>query len=138
MVRSIPATLPSAMVESATKNGCKLVDISQLEIGENPRMLIAGKVVNSFEKAGDVPMCFLMVDAKHNFCVLSVYHMSKDLQERMRAGASILLRCPHLTLVKLQFKGYQYNYQCLKVTDISSLLVNGASLTEQSAPSEVL
>lgn len=79
MVRSIPSTLPSAMIESAAKNGCKLGDISQLEIGENPSMLIAGKIVNSFEKAGDVPMCFLMVDAKHNFCVLSVYHMSKDL-----------------------------------------------------------
>ena len=83
-------------------------------------------------------MCFLMVDGKHNFCVLSVYHMSKTCAEKMRAGSEILIRNPHLVLVQLQFKGYQYNYQCIKVTDVSSLLVNGQGLTEDAAKSEVI
>ena len=79
-----------------------------------------------------------MVDSKHNFCVLSVYHMSKKSVEKMRAGSALLIRNPHLVLVQLQFKGYQYNYQCIKVTDVATLLVNGAGLTDDAAKSEVI
>lgn len=132
MVRSIPQTLQSV------ENKYKIVDISQLQNGENPGVMISSKVVHNLDKPIDVPMCFLIVDYKHNFCVMSIYHTSKLLQDAVRSGSEILIKDPHLVLIQLTFKGYQYNYQCLKVTDINSILVNGQSLTQQTAPTEIV
>lgn len=132
MVRSIPQT-PVLGTDSF-----KIVDISQLQNGENPGVMVSSKVVNSLDKDTDVPLCYLMVDYKHNFCVLSVYHSSKAFVDVLRSGSEILIKNPHLVLIQLQFKGYQYNYQCLKVTDIASILVNGQSLEQKAAVSEVV
>ena len=81
--------------------------------------MISSKVVNILDKEVDVPMCFLLVDYKHNFCVMSIYHTSKKMTENIRSGSEVLIKNPHLVLVQLSFKGYQYNYQCLKITDVS-------------------
>lgn len=100
-------------------------------------MMISAKIVNNLDKAADVPMCFLLVDYKHNFCVTSIYHMSKNIMDKIRSGYEVLIKNPHLILIQLNFKGYHYNYQCLKVTDIGSILVNGQSLVDDSAQSEI-
>lgn len=73
-------------------------------------MMISAKVVNNIYKESDVPTCFLLVDYKHNFCVTSIYHMSKSVTDKIRSGGDVLIKNPHLVLVQLQFKGYQYNY----------------------------
>lgn len=121
MVKSIPQSIPG-------ENNYKIVDISQLQNGENPGLMVSSKIVNNLEKPSDVPVSFLIVDFKHNFCVMSVYHVSKQLSEKIRSGSEILIRDPHLVLIQLNFKGYTYNYQCVKVTDVRNILVNGASL----------
>lgn len=100
--------------------------------------MISAKVVNNIYKESDVPTCFLLVDYKHNFCVTSIYHMSQTVTDKIRSGGDVLIKNPHLVLVQLQYKGYQYNYQCLKVTDISNILVNGQTLIDESASSEVI
>jgi len=123
MVKSIPTDLTT----NADK-AIKIVDISMLQSGENPGLCVSTKVVNALDKETDVPMCFLLVDYKHNFCVTSIYHTNKGLLEKIRSGSEILIKNPHLVLVQLNFKGYQYTYQCLKVTDVSTVLVNGQTL----------
>jgi len=133
MVKSIPQSLPG----DAEKN-MKIVDISQLQNGENPGLMISSKVVYNLEKPADVPVSFLIVDFKHNFSVMSVYHVSKALSEKIRSGSEVLIRDPHLVLIQLQFKGYTYSYQCVKVTDVRNILVNGATLQEEQAGSEVV
>lgn len=133
IVKSIPQWLPGY----DSKDSLKIVDISQLQNGENPGLMISAKVVHNLEKDMDVPMCFLLVDYKHNFCVTSIYHLNKKVTELIRGGSEVLIKNPHLVLIQLTFKGYQYNYQCLKVTDISNILVNGISLADKSAQSEV-
>ena len=79
----------------------KMVDISQLQSGENPGVIVSTKVVNALEKDSDVPMCFLVVDYKHNFCVTSIYHSSKSLLESVRSGAELMIKNPHLVLIQL-------------------------------------
>lgn len=133
MVKSIPQILPG---EDSSKT--KVVDISHLQSGENPGLIISAKVVNFLDKSSDVPMCFLLVDFKHNFCVTSIYHMSGSLTEKIRTGSEVLIKNPHLVLVQCSYKGYNYSYQCLKVTDIKDILVNGSSLLEETAQSEVV
>eukprot|EP00356_Strombidium_inclinatum_P015573 CAMPEP_0170492700 /NCGR_PEP_ID=MMETSP0208-20121228/12670_1 /TAXON_ID=197538 /ORGANISM="Strombidium inclinatum, Strain S3" /LENGTH=210 /DNA_ID=CAMNT_0010768483 /DNA_START=696 /DNA_END=1325 /DNA_ORIENTATION=- len=100
MVKSIPQSLPDLPM--------KVVDISQLQSGENPDVMVSMKIVNYLEKPTDVPMCFMAVDFKHNFCVTSIYHTNKNLQDRVRSGSHILIKNPHLVIVQLNFKGYQY------------------------------
>jgi len=135
MVKTIPQVLPTA---NEGEQPFKICDISQLQSGENPGMMISAKIVNSLDKDSDVPMCFLTVDYKHNFCVTSIYHTSKALTDKIRSGSEVLVKNPHLVLIQLSFKGYQYNYQCLKVTDITTILVNGTSLMQSAANSEVM
>lgn len=101
MVRSIPTQLPESMQEAAQKNGSKLVDIPQLQIGENPTSFVCAKVLCTLEKKTDVPQCFLMVDCKTNFYVVSIYHMAKGLHEQVRPGYELLIRNPHLTVIQL-------------------------------------
>ena len=131
MVKSIPQSIQG-------QNTCKIVDLSQLQNGENPGLMISTKVVYNLEKPTDVPICFLLVDFKHNFCVMSIYNVSKQLSDKIRSGSEVLIRAPHLVLIQLQFKGYTYNYQCLKITDIRNILVNGAGLQDDFASSEVI
>ena len=111
----------------------KLVsDISQLQRGENPDLMLSAKVVNKVERTQNIPMCFLLVDGKHNFCVLSVYHYNQDISETMRAGCEIFIRNPHLVLIQMPYKGYTYSYQCLKVTDMTSLLANNQTFSDKN------
>ena len=68
--------------------------------------MVSIKVVHNLDKESDVPMCFLVVDYKHNFCVVSIYHTSKDLLSMMKPGTEIFIKNPQLVLIQLSFKGY--------------------------------
>jgi hypothetical protein len=70
-------------------------------------------------------MCFLIVDFKHNFSVVSLYHTNKSLAADIKNGDEILIKNPEVIFTSLEFKGKLYTYQTVKVTDISSTLVNG-------------
>lgn len=100
--------------------------------------MLSSKVVNSLDKDSDVPMCFLIVDYKHNFCVTSLYHTNKAIAQNIRSGSEVLIRDPHLVLIQLSFKGYQYNYQCIKITNTSSIMVNGQTLYQKAATTEII
>mmetsp|Transcript_9290 Transcript_9290/g.15641 ORF Transcript_9290/g.15641 Transcript_9290/m.15641 type:complete len:143 (+) Transcript_9290:939-1367(+) len=137
MVKSIPQTLPP-QIQGSENESSKVVDISQLQMGENPDFVLSAKIVNNLEKQTDVPMSFLMVDYKHNFCVGSVYHTNKSIETKLKSGNEIIIKNPHLVLVTLTFKGYTYNYQCVKVTNAKNIMVNGVSLKQESAHSETI
>jgi len=77
----------------------KIVDISMLQNGENPGVMVSTKVVNQLDKQSDVPLCFLLVDYKHNFCVASIYHTSKGLANKIKSGSEILIKNPQLVLI---------------------------------------
>jgi len=66
---------------------------------ENPGMMVSAKIVNSLYKSSDVPMCFLLVDYKHNFCVTSIYHMSKTITDKIKPGSDVLIKNPHLVVI---------------------------------------
>lgn len=50
----------------------------------------------------------------------------------MRAGCEIFIRNPHMVLIQLPYKGYTYSYQCLKVTDMTSLLANNQTFSNEN------
>jgi hypothetical protein len=91
--------LPASQGGDNLASKFKIVDISQLNNGENPGLITSSKIVYHIEKSIDVPMCFLTVDFKHNFCIISIYHMSKNLLEKVHAGSEILIKNPHLVII---------------------------------------
>lgn len=76
MVRSIPQTIPLSDNEAL-----KIADISMLQSQDNPDLMISARVVCPLDKGSEVPLCLLIVDYKHNFCVVSIYHMTAQLRD---------------------------------------------------------
>ncbi len=76
-------------------------------------------------------MCFLIVDFKHNFSVVSLYHTNRQLAQDIKHGDEILIKNPDVIFTSLEFKGKLYTYQTVKVTDISTILINGSALVNK-------
>lgn len=92
---------------------------------------MSAKVVSQLAKDQDVPMCFLIVDFKYNFSVVSLYHTNKSLNDNIKPGDEILIKNPHSIHTSLEYKGKLYTYQTLKVTDITNVLINSQPLTDK-------
>lgn len=86
---------------------------------------MSAKIVSHLPKEQEVPMCFLIVDFKHNFSVVSLYHTNLSLASEIKNGDEILVKNPDVIFTSLEFKGKLYTYQTVKVTEISQILVNG-------------
>ena len=71
-----------------------VVATSQLEAGENRNVILSAKIVSHLPKEQDVPMCFLIVDFKYNFSVVSLYHTNKFINESIKPGDEILIKNP--------------------------------------------
>lgn len=55
-------------------------------------------------------MCFLAVDFKYVFSVVSIYHTNKSLSEMIKEGDEILIKNPNVIFTSLEFKGRLYAY----------------------------
>ena len=75
-------------------------------------MILSAKIVTHLPKEQDVPMCFLVVDFKHNFSVVSLYHTNKTLvaDNHLKSGDEILIKNPDSIFTSLEFKGKLYTY----------------------------
>lgn len=133
MVKTVPSTLPSSVSfpvaeEQKEKFLYNVVAINQLDPGENIGVILSAKIVNHLPKEQEVPMCFLVVDFKYNFSVVSIYHTNMSLEESLKHGDEILIKNPHVVFTSLEFKGKLYTYQTVKVPEIQNILVNGEPL----------
>ncbi|CDW76195.1 tetratricopeptide repeat protein 5 [Stylonychia lemnae] len=143
MVKSVPTTLPHQVSfptneEQKQKIIYNVVATSQIEAGENSHVIVSAKVVCHLAKEQDVPMCFLVVDFKYNFSVVSIYHTNKSLTDIIKPGDEILIKNPQMIHTSLEFKGKLYNYQTLKVTDITNILINSAPLIAKYSEVQVI
>lgn len=69
-------------------------------------------------------MCFLAVDFKFNFVVISLYHTSSETKAKLKYGDEILIRNPNLQFISLEKDKKLYSYPCIRVTSVSDILVN--------------
>lgn len=91
MVKSVPSTLNEQVSfptneEQKQKITYNVVSISNLEAGENHSVIVSAKIIDHLPKDQEVPMCFLVVDYKYVFSVVSVYHTNKSLAENIKHG----------------------------------------------------
>ena len=101
---------------------------------------MSAKIVTHLPKEQDVPLCFLIVDFKYNFSVISLYHANKSFVQdnHLKTGDEILIKNPDIIFTSLEFKGKLYTYQTVKVTEITNILVNGLPLVEKQAKTELV
>ncbi len=83
-------------------------------------------------------MCFLIVDFKYNFSVVSLYHTNKSLTDNIKAGDEILIKNPQIIHTSLEYKGKLYTYQTVKVVDITNVLINSVPLIEKYSQVELV
>lgn len=76
-------------------------------------------------------MCFLIVDFKYNFSVVSIYHTNKSLNDNIKPGDEILIKNPQIIHTSLEYRGKLYTYQTVKVTDITNVLINSQPLIDK-------
>jgi len=69
-------------------------------------------------------MCFLVVDYKFNFVVISLYHTSTETKSKLKYGDEILIWNPNLQFISLEKDKKIYSYPCIWVTSVSDVLVN--------------
>lgn len=92
--------------------------MNQLQSGENRDVILSAKIVSHLPKEQEVPQSFLIVDFKHNFSVVSIYHTNNTLttDNHIKYGDEILIKNPDIIFTSLEFKGKLYAYQTVKVT----------------------
>lgn len=97
--------------------------------GDNKGVIYIGKLVWPLKKELDVPIWYLMIDSNHEFSVLSLYNLNKNL-DNLKYGDEIMIRDPNLTLNNIKYKKKMLSYPCFKIMDVWSILVNKQPLSE--------
>jgi hypothetical protein len=81
-----------------------------------------------------VPNSVLIVDGKNVTAVVSFYGTNNQLKEKVQSGDLCYIKDPQVIFTSITFQGRMYAYQCIKVHDLSNVLVNdGQPLVEISA-----
>ena len=83
-------------------------------------------------------MCFLIVDFKQNYTILSLYHTNKSIVERIKFEDEILIKNPHFFYVHGEEKGKIYSYPCIRVTSLNDILVNKEPLLNNYSKHELV
>lgn len=101
-----------------------IVPIANLLNGLNPGTILTAKVVMHLDRPTEVPQSFLVMDSAQVFAVVSIYHTNNTLREEMKAGDLIHIKNPQLIFTSLDFKGRMYSYNCIKVGQLTDVLIN--------------
>jgi hypothetical protein len=122
----IVSTIPKSLKDDVQY---QLIHTSNMQEGVNHGKLITGKIVTSVQSCFEVPISLVCVDYFSEFICLSLYNISKDfLQTISYMSSTFVVLNP--VLKKITMKGVEgdnkvYEYNCVQITDLSSLLVDG-------------
>lgn len=115
-----------------------VLTLSECERGINFGGIFVGKLVWPLPKQQEVPICYLMVDSKYEFSVLSLYHTNKSVQDKLKFGDIVMIRDPNLVYISIKYKKSLLSYPCVKVTDIYNILINSTPICDLSFDPELV
>ena len=124
--------------EAKAEKQMKTVGFEELKSGKNTDVVVSCKVLSYIDKAMSVPLSFLVMDSKGNCCCVSLYNTSKDVCEDIKPRSDCFIVEPFLSSHELMVEGKLLTYQCIKVTDLRNIYVNGKPLTSRFSKSEVV
>lgn len=108
--------------------------IGDLQTGDNAGAILTCKIIMHLDKYAEVPLSCLIVDSQNSYAVASFYGTNKQFTEKIQPGDLLYIKNPQLIFTSLEFKNKLYSYQCIKVSEITDVLVNdGQSLMDVGA-----
>ena len=134
LVKSIPKKVGEVKFLSKTESDqtlkYKLLAQPDMEAGENRGVIYCGKIICQIHKEPEVPACFLCVDSKHNYTVVSLYNINKNVKNKINYGDEILIRDPVLLFISIEYESKLMTYPSIRVINLSDILVNEQSLAD--------
>jgi len=106
----------------------KYSNLKELVYGKNSDKKFVGRVICSLEKEDDVPMCFLVVDGKYNFAVISIYNTNRSIQDVVKFNSEVVVSSPNVVKISLEDRQKTYSFNCIKIMDLNSILIDGEAL----------
>lgn len=78
------------------------------------------------------------MDTKGNCCCLSLYNTSKEVLDDIKPRSDCFITEPFLSSHELAAEKKMLTYQCIKVTDLRNIYINGKQLTNRFSQSQVV
>ena len=142
LVKSIPKKIGEvkflSLKETEQTLKYKLLAQSELEAGENIGVIYCGKVICHIHKDPEVPACFLCIDSKGTYTVVSLYNINKGVRDKIKYGDEILIRDPVLMFISIEYESRLLTYPCIRVINLSDLLVNEQTLADVYSKAEAV
>ena len=107
-----------------------VLTLDQCKTGDNSGGVFVCKLISHLKKEQEVPLCFLVVDSKFKFWVLSLYNLNNQI-EKLKFGDTLMVRDPKLLRVNVKYKQSVLSYLSIQVTDICNILINKKPLSEE-------
>jgi tetratricopeptide (TPR) repeat protein len=111
---------------------------SELESGENIGAIFSAKVICHIHKEPEVPACFLVIDSKGTYSVVSLYNINKGIKDKIKYGDEILIRDPVLLFISIEYESRLMTYPCVRVINLSDVLVNEKTLADVYSKAEAV
>lgn len=102
----------------------KVANVGDLVQGVNVGAILTCKIVMHLDRPQEVPMSCLVVDSKNVYSVISLYGTNSTLKDKLIAGDLCYVKNPQLIFTSIMFQGRLYSYQCVKVSEITDVLIN--------------
>jgi tetratricopeptide (TPR) repeat protein len=106
--------------------------------GENLGVIYCAKVICQLHKDPSVPACFLVIDSKFTYSVVSIYNINNGIKDKINYGDEILIRDPVLMFISIEYEGKLLSYPCIRVINLSDLLVNEQTLADVYSKTETV
>ena len=142
LVKTIPKKLGEvkflSMKESDQTLKYKILPQSDMSAGENYGVIYCGKVICHISKSPDVPACILCIDSKSTYTVISLYNITKGVKDKLKYGDEVLIRDPVLMFVSIEYESRLVTYPCIRVINLSDILINEQTLADVYGKTEVV
>ncbi|XP_073998844.1 tetratricopeptide repeat protein 5-like isoform X2 [Rhodnius prolixus] len=102
--------------------------VGSLQLGENPKMFVCGKVIWSFRKEEFLPFACGCIEANGEVFVITVYNLTPG--KKIFVGDTITIPILDYKTVCFEYKDQFFEFQSLRVDNPTVLLVNQERLTQ--------
>lgn len=142
LVKSLPKKIGEvkflSLKETEQTLKYKVLPQVDCETGENLGVIFCAKVICQIHKDPAVPACFLVIDSKSTYSVVSIYNINKGIKDKIKFGDEILIRDPVLMFISIEYEARLLSYPCIRVITLSDLLVNEQTLADVYSKAEAV
>ena len=134
LVKTIPKKLGEVKFLSTKETDktlkYKVLPQVDMKAGENVGVIFCGKIICQIHKDPPVPACFLCIDSKQSYTVISLYNISQNVKDKINYGDEVLIRDPVLLFISIEYESKLMTYPSIRVINLSDILINENTLAD--------